>query len=165
MPENNYFQDYMAATTCFGCGPDNAKGLRIRSHWKGDVAVCDWQPEKYHEGWEALTCGGIISTLVDCHCIATSMATALENEGRLLGSEPHYIFATGSLNITFLKPSPIEDNLHLEAKVVKIKNEKKYTLKCDVYVNGDKTATAEVVTLLVYRSDQPEQGPAVFRKI
>ena len=129
------------------------------------MAVCEWQPEKHHEGWADLTCGGVIATLVDCHCIATSMATALKNEGRALGSEPHYIFATGSLNVTFLKPSSVNKPIRLEAKVAKMKNDKKYTVECDVFVDGEKTAQAEVVTLLVYRSDKPDEGPEVFRKI
>ncbi len=163
MEEKKFFQDYMAAKNCFGCGPSNDKGFHIRSYWDGELSVCEWQPEKIHEGWAGLTCGGVIATIVDCHCIATSIAVALKNEGRELGTEPHYTFATGSLNITYLKPSSVESTIRLEAKVVKIKYDKKYTVECDVFVDGEKTAHAEVVTLLVFRSDKPEEAPEVFR--
>lgn len=163
MTKKKYFQDYMKAENCFGCGPDNEKGFKIRSFWEGDLSVCHWRPESHHEGWQALTCGGVIATLIDCHCIATSMATAFKNEERELGSSPHYVFATGSLNITYLKPSSVNEIIRLEARVSKIKYDKKYTVSCDVFVGNEKTAQAEVVTLLVFRSDKPLEGTEVFK--
>ncbi len=162
MNKTQYFQDYMPGNICFGCGTHNAKGLHIRSFWDGEIAACLWHPQPHHEGWAALTCGGIIATIVDCHCIATAMATAVKNESRALDSEPHYLFATGSMNITYLKPTPIDAALRLEAQVKQIKNERKYTIACHVLADGDKTATADVVVLLVYRSDKPEQAPKIF---
>lgn len=164
MSDIQYFQDYMPGTVCFGCGTENAKGLQIRSFWKDDVATCLWHPEEHHQGWAGLTCGGIISSLIDCHCIATAMATAIKNENRELGSEPHYLFATGSLNVVFLKPTPNDANLRLEAKVSRIKNEKKYTVECDVFANDQHTARGEVIALMVYRSDKPEEAPDIFRQ-
>ena len=164
MDDTQYFQDYMPGDVCFGCGTANDKGLKIRSYWDGDVARCDWKPQTHHQGWAGLTCGGVISSLVDCHCIATAMATAIKNEGRPLDSEPHYLFATGNLNITFLKPTSIDANMRLEAQVTRIKNEKKYTVECNVFVGDEQTAKAEVIALLVFRSDRPDEAPAVFRQ-
>lgn len=165
-PMNNkqeYFQDYLPGNTCFGCGSANDHGLQIKSFWDGDIAKCIWQPEHYHEGWAGLTCGGVIATLIDCHCIATAMATAIRNEKRALNSEPHYLFATGALNITYLKPSPVSTAMELRAQVTEIKFDKKYSLSCDVYVDGEKTVESNVVALLVYRSDKPEESPEAFR--
>jgi len=163
MSNKQYFQDYMPGDRCFGCGKANSHGLQIKSYWDGEFAVCHWQPQSYHEGWMHLTCGGIIATVVDCHCIATAMATAYRNEQRGLDSEPQYLFATGSINIRYLKPASVSAPMELRAQVVQIKNDKKYTLQCDVIVNGEKTADAQVIALLVYRSDQPEAAPAAFR--
>jgi len=182
MSERQYFQDYMASKNCFGCGIENHQGFNIRSYWDESLSVCEWQAKIHHEGWSGLTCGGVISTLVDCHAIATAMATAFRNEDRDLGSDPQYTFATGSLNVVFLKPTPIDSLLRIEASVVQIKYEKKYTVKCDVYSvaksnNGDdnlndagyvtnskeKVAEAQVVALLVYRSDRPDEAPDAFR--
>jgi acyl-CoA thioesterase FadM len=91
------------------------------------------------------------------------MATAIRNENRPLDSEPRYLFATGSMNITYLKPTPVDATIRLEAQVKQIKNERKYTLHCDVMVDDSKTAQADVVALLVYRSDRPDEAPEVFR--
>jgi acyl-CoA thioesterase FadM len=163
MTDSAYFQDYMPGDRCFGCGTANNQGLQIKSFWDGDIAKCRWQPQPHHEGWLHLTCGGIIATVVDCHCIATAMATAYRNEQRALGTEPQYLFATGSINIRFLQPASVSDPIELHAQVTQIKNDKKYTLECDVFVNGEKTADAQVITLLVYRSDRPAEAPAAFR--
>jgi len=152
----------MPENTCFGCGQNNRQGLHIKSYWHGDIARCDWQPKDYHQGWAGLTCGGVIATAVDCHCIATAMATAYRNENRAMDSRPWYLFATGSINIRYLLPSSVEQALRLEAHVTAIKYEKKYSLQCDVYAGGEKTADAQVVVLLVYRSDRPDEVPPGF---
>ena len=163
MSDRQYFQDYLPGTTCFGCGNSNEQGLQIKSYWDGDVAKCQWQPQKHHVGWAHLTCGGIIATIVDCHCIATAMATAFRNENRPLESEPKYLFVTGSLNIRYLKPAAVDKPMELHAHVTHVKNSKKFTVVCDVYVDNEKTADAQVIALLVYRSDRPEESPEVFR--
>ena len=33
------FQDLIPDNHCFGCGPKNENGLRIKSYWKGDEAI------------------------------------------------------------------------------------------------------------------------------
>lgn len=158
-----YFQTYLPGKVCFGCGSDNAHGLQIHSHWEGDTAVCEWAPRPYHEGWPGLTCGGVIATVVDCHSIATAMATAYRNEQRAMSSEPKYLFATGTLNVKYLKPTDNHAPLRVEARVTQIKMDKKYTVVCDVLCAGEKTAEAEVICLLVYRSDRPEEALPAFR--
>jgi len=163
MTKQEYFQDAMPGDVCFGCGSDNLSGLHIHSFWEGDEGVCRWRPEKIHEGWQGVTCGGIIATLIDCHCMATAMATAIRNENRPLTSEPFYRFATGSMNIKYLKPTDNDQQLELRAQVTEVKNDKKYTVDCTLYVDGKKTAEATVVAFLVYRSDQPDDGESIFK--
>lgn len=161
MTERDYFQKYMPGDVCFGCGGDNPDGLQIQSFWEGDDCVCVWRPRPEHQGWAGLTCGGIIATLIDCHCMASAMATAIRNEGRPLGSEPHYRFATGTLTIKYLKPTPIDVPLRLRARVTAISG-RKYTLHCDVFAGAEKTVEAEAIAILVYRSDQAGAGDSRF---
>ena len=59
---------YAPDTTCFGCGPANSKGLRIKSRVDGDEVVLDWTPEPHHEAFPGFVNGGIIGVLFDCHC-------------------------------------------------------------------------------------------------
>ena len=80
------------------------------------------------------------------------MATAIRNENRALGTKPEYRFASGTLNIKFLKPTPILTSLTLRAKVVNIKKGRVYTLGCDLYAENEKTVEAEVIAFLIYSS-------------
>lgn len=162
MAERECFQDFMPGDVCFGCGAGNQAGLRIRSFWEGDEGVCHWQPDARHQGWEGVTCGGIIATLIDCHCMATAMAAAVRSEHRLLSSDPHYRFATGSLSIRYLRPTPIAQPLTLRARVTEVADGRKYTLACELYCAGLKTVEATVIAILVYRSDDPAQGDPGF---
>jgi len=156
-------QETLPGGVCFGCGPDNDHGMQIQSFWEGEECICEWQPKPYHEGWARLTCGGVIATIVDCHCIATATAAAFHRENRPLDSEPKYLFATGSIHLRFLKPASVARPLTLRAHVTEVKFDKKYMVHCDVYTEGKKTAEADVVAILVYRSDRPDEAVPAFR--
>ena len=52
---------------CFGCGPSNPKGLRIRSFKEGDHLVARWRPEEHHQAFPGVLNGGIVGALLDCH--------------------------------------------------------------------------------------------------
>ena len=77
----------------------------------------------HHQGWPGITCGGILATLIDCHSMATAMASAVRREGRALDSEPHYRFATGSMSLRYLKPTPNDRPLVVRAHVTEVKDE------------------------------------------
>lgn len=157
-----YFQDYISRNVCFGCGTNNDKGLQIKSYWEGEAAVCRWQPEAHHNGWPSVLCGGVLATLIDCHCMNTAMANAYRMEGRDLGSEPHYDYATGSMNIKYLKPTSNHELVELRATIKEVKN-RKTVLWCETFSEGVKTAEAEVVAIRVYDSSQVK-SKGVFGK-
>jgi acyl-coenzyme A thioesterase PaaI-like protein len=144
------FQDAMPGDVCFGCGAGNAQGLRIRSHWEGEEGVCLFTPLPEHQGWPGITCGGILATLIDCHSMATAMASAVKQESRALGSEPRYRFATGSLNIRYLRPTPNDRPFQVRARVTAVKDGRIFTLACGVYSGGEETVEATVTAFLVY---------------
>src|SRR5258706_14627604 len=68
-PMQSLQEKYAPASICFGCGPANAKGLRIRSMLApdGDGLVCEWTPEPHHHAFENMLNGGICSAVLDCH--------------------------------------------------------------------------------------------------
>ncbi len=137
----------MPENVCYGCG-HNHDGLNIKSYWDGEEAVCDWvSAEKYH-GWSNLMNGGIMATLIDCHCMGTAMADAYRRENRSLDSLPNYRYATGTLHIKYLKPTP-NGAVQLRAHVLEVKN-RKTVLKCNFICAGEVTATAEVIAIRVF---------------
>jgi acyl-coenzyme A thioesterase PaaI-like protein len=154
-----YFQDNMPENVCFGCGTHNPEGLQIKSYWEGEISVCEWMPEEKYHGWANLLNGGIIATLIDCHCMGTAMAAAYRVEKRPLNSLPEYRYATGTLTVKYLKPTSTHHLIRLEAKVIEIKG-RKTALHCDFYSQGVKTAEAEVIGLRVFDSSvQGENNP------
>lgn len=157
----DYFQDHMPENVCFGCGNANHEGLQIKSYWEGDVSVCQWMPEEKYHGWANLLNGGIMATLVDCHCMGTAMAYAYQSENRDLDSEPVYRYATGSLELKYLKPTSNLHPVELRAEVVEAKG-RKVVLTCQILSQGVVTADAKAVAIRVFDSSQPaENNPFV----
>ena len=144
----------MPENVCFGCG-HNHDGLQIKSYWEGEVAVLHWESQEKYHGWSDLMNGGIMATLIDCHCMGTAMADAYRRENRALDSDPEYRYATGTLTVRYLKPTP-NTKIELRARVVDVKG-KKTVLTCDfLNENGEKTAEADVIAIRVFDSSQSD---------
>ncbi len=59
-------QDLLPGNHCWGCGPDNPRGLQIKSHVEGDETVCRFQPSPDHmAGPTHVVYGGIIASVID----------------------------------------------------------------------------------------------------
>ena len=51
---------------CFACGPENPHGLHLNEfRWEGKEYVVEFIPERHHQGWQGMTHGGIVATLLD----------------------------------------------------------------------------------------------------
>ena len=50
---------------CFVCGPHNAIGLRVKFQLDGDVCRGEFTPGKDHCGYDGITHGGILFSLLD----------------------------------------------------------------------------------------------------
>ncbi|HSB21781.1 MAG TPA: PaaI family thioesterase [Burkholderiaceae bacterium] len=134
---------------CFGCGVLNAKGLQIRSRWRGDECVCRWQPGAEHVGHPGLVYGGTIASVVDCHAIWTALSHACTIDGLELGRDAlPFAYVTGGLTVDYLKPADIAQPLVLHARIVE-HGERKSIVACRV-MQGDITrARAQVVAVRV----------------
>jgi len=136
---------------CYGCGADNPKGLRIKSFWDGDEAVCRFKPEPHHSGGrKEIVNGGVVATLIDCHSLNLAIARAYRDEGRAIGSAPRIAYVTGNLNVSYLRPTPIDATLELRARVQKIDGRKAW-IECTLSAAGDVCARGEVLGIRVER--------------
>lgn len=145
------FQEQSSVLHCHGCGADNEKGLQIRSYWDGDEAVCEWRPESHHcGGSKEIVNGGIIATLIDCHSLNLAIAHAYKSEGRPIGSSPKIGYVTGNLNVSYLRPTPIDEALRLRAKILKIEGRKTW-VSCTLSAAGEIRAQGEVLGIRVER--------------
>jgi len=145
------FQDQGSVKHCHGCGADNEKGLRIKSYWDGDEGLCTWQPQPHHCGGSGdIVNGGIIATLIDCHSLNLAIAHAYRAEGRPIDSSPKISYVTANLNVSYLRPTPIDKSLQLRAKIVKLEG-RKALVRCTLSADGQLCATGEVVGVRVAR--------------
>ena len=145
----NAIQDLIPNNLCFGCGADNNLGLHIKSYWQDDESVCIYQPEPHQTAGPAhLLNGGIIATLIDCHCVGTALSHGYASEGREVGSAPEIWYATGKMEIRYLRPTPIDAPVELRARVVDT-TERKTTVACTLASGGQITAEGDVVAIRV----------------
>ena len=91
---------------CFGCGPHNRRGLRLRfsvdSRRKTISTV--WRPTKEFQGYAGIVHGGMIGMVLD------------ETMGNLLWVR-HRPAVTAELTVRFLKAAPIGAALSCEASI------------------------------------------------
>jgi acyl-coenzyme A thioesterase PaaI-like protein len=104
---------YAPANACWGCGPANADGLRIRSFPRGEEVVAEWKPEPRYEAFPGVLNGGIIGTLLDCHCNWTA-AWYLMNKA---GEHRPPCTVTADYAIKLLRPTPTDGSVFLAAKI------------------------------------------------
>jgi len=142
----DYYPDDIAV--CYGCGRNNPEGMHIRTRWDGKEGVFRFTPAPYHTAFPGAVYGGLIACLMDCHSIGTCVAAAYEAEGRAPGTEPEIIFVTGSLNVTYLAPTPIDAELTFRT-TVKEQNARKIIVVSRLYAREKETARGEVTGIRV----------------
>lgn len=136
---------YAPEGRCFGCGPRNKHGLRIRS-FEADagIVVAEWQPRDEHEAFDGFVNGGIIGTLIDCHSNWTAVAALLERSGA--SEAPSTV--TAEFSVRFRRPTPSDRPLRLIGRAVEITDDRA-TVETTVEVDGVVTATGRATFVSV----------------
>jgi acyl-coenzyme A thioesterase PaaI-like protein len=136
-------QTYAPHNACFGCGPANAKGLQIGSFPDGDDVVAQWTPEPQHEAFPGVMNGGIIGTLMDCHCNWTAAYHLMKRSG----ADAPPCTVTASYAITLKRPTPMVEVM-LRAHVTEISDDRA-TIEGTLEAGGKVTATCHGVFVAV----------------
>lgn len=138
-PERSLQDQFAPKNTCFGCGPANPRGLQIKSFFLDGSVICRFRPESHHEAFPGCLNGGIIGSIMDCHCNLTAaffIMTERKEEAPPCTVTAHY-------KIELLKPTPSGEELTLKAKPLEL-SKKKALIKGELYsVNSDLCATCE----------------------
>jgi uncharacterized protein (TIGR00369 family) len=114
MSEKSLQEQFAPHNACFGCGPANERGLRIRSFARGAEVLAEWQPEAYQEAFPGVLNGGIIGALLDCHSNWTA-AWHLMNRHQ---AQTPPCTVTADYAIKLLRPTPTDAPVTLAARVV-----------------------------------------------
>ena len=124
---------------CFGCGPANDRGLRLRSVVQGEGpevhVVCDWSPEPHHAAFEGVLNGGIIGSLLDCHMNWTTVHHLMQAQG--LDKAPCCV--TAEFKVVLKRPTPMGP-VHLDAWVVSSEADRA-VIEATMTAGGKVTAT------------------------
>jgi acyl-coenzyme A thioesterase PaaI-like protein len=133
------FQDYYPdeLSYCYGCGRLNEHGLQLKSYWDGEETVAIFNPRSYHIALPGYVYGGLIASLIDCHGTGTAAAASYRKEGREMATGPPLRFVTASLQVDYLRPTPLGVVLEVRGRVKEIKSRK-------VVVSATVSAEAEV---------------------
>jgi acyl-coenzyme A thioesterase PaaI-like protein len=160
MVNQKAFQDYYPdeLSHCYGCGRLNEHGLKIKSYWDGQESVAVLEPRPYHIGVPGYVYGGLIASVIDCHCIGTASAAALRAEGRNIDTLP-LRFVTASLHVDYLRPAPIGVALEVRARVKEIKG-RKVIVAATVSFNQEICARGEVIVVQMPEHMKPAGGKA-----
>ncbi len=143
-PIQDYYPDDVAH--CYGCGRLNKHGHQIKSFWDGDETVAHFTPKEYHTAIPGFVYGGLIASLIDCHGTGTAALAAYRAENREPDTLPVFRFVTASLQVDYLKPTPLGVELELHGKIVEVKG-RKVISEITVSANGEITARGKVVAV------------------
>ena len=127
---------YAPNNRCFGCGPANEMGLRIKSRVEGDEVVAEWRPETHHQAFDGILNGGIAGALLDCHSNWTAAYHLMKKSD---AAEPPCT-VTAEFHITLKRPTPMDVPLHLRARVVESTDDRA-VVEATLEANGKVTAT------------------------
>jgi acyl-coenzyme A thioesterase PaaI-like protein len=129
--ERSIQETYSPDGMCFGCGPKNEKGLRIRSFADGDELVAEWRAEKHHEAFPGVLTGGIIGALLDCHSNWTAAYFLMKRDGK----DEAPCTVTADFHVKLLRPTPSDALITLKARVVD-SAEDRATVEAELIANG-----------------------------
>jgi acyl-coenzyme A thioesterase PaaI-like protein len=139
-PETSSLQERYAPTSiCFGCGPANEDGLRIRSlplAADSDEVGLDWEPAEHHQAFEGMLNGGILGSLLDCHSNWAAMWHLMRRD-RL---ERPPVTVTADFHVKLKKPTPSRRPVHVVARATS-SDGPFVTVEAELSVDGEVTAT------------------------
>jgi acyl-coenzyme A thioesterase PaaI-like protein len=142
------FQEYYPdeLSYCYGCGRLNEHGLKLKSYWDGEETAAIFHPRPYHIAIPGYVYGGLIASIIDCHGTGTAAAASYRKEGREMGTAPPLRFVTASLQVEYLRPTPLGVALEVRARVKEIKG-RKVVVSATVSAEGEVCARGQVVAV------------------
>jgi acyl-coenzyme A thioesterase PaaI-like protein len=139
---------YAPQNACFGCGPANTRGLRLKSYVTLDGVVAAFTPEPHHEAFPGVLNGGIIGALLDCHSNWTAAHALMQARGA--SSPPCTV--TAEFHVKLRHPTPTDVPLSLLARPVHLSggaSPDRCTVDAELSCGGKITATCHGVFVAV----------------
>jgi hypothetical protein len=118
-------------TGCIGCSPTNPAGMRLLFRREGQEIVGRYAVPCHFSGAPQLVHGGILALLLDEY----SCAAGYFLKGKLV--------ITGSLEIRYERPAPIDEELEIRARILSDEHPKYWQIECRIFRAGQPVARSE----------------------
>jgi hypothetical protein len=128
--------EYAAQSICFGCGPANEQGLRIKSRRFERGLRTVFEPAPEHQAFSGIVCGGILGTLIDCHGNWTAAVALMDRDGT--SELPSTV--TARYEVTLRRPTPAGTAIVITSEVAELLPDRA-TVNVACAVDGVVTAT------------------------
>jgi acyl-coenzyme A thioesterase PaaI-like protein len=123
---------------CFGCGPANDEGLRIRSFPIENGLEMEFETLGSHQAFPGMINGGIIGTLLDCHGNWTA-AMAIMNQRE--DSHPPCT-VTAKYSVKLRRPTPYGVTLRVTSQVESL-DENRANISMKLFAEDELCATGD----------------------
>lgn len=136
---------------CYGCGRDNDAGMHLLTRWDGDSrtdSLTTYLPRPEQRGYAGIVYGGLIASVMDCSGIGTAALAGNLAQGRDLSVVDSLRYVTGTLEVRYLKPAPMDAELVCRGHVEEV-GARKVIVSLTVSVRGVLVATGRVVAVLL----------------
>jgi uncharacterized protein (TIGR00369 family) len=126
---------------CFGCGPTNAYGLRMK-FFTDEKSLFSWVTVPNHLcGWDNLVHGGVISTILD----------------EIMGwTTIHFLkkFAlTHAMSVEFHKPVYIGEEIRVEGRVLGVRGQREAEAEAYLYKEENTVCARSVGTFRLFTAE------------
>ena len=111
---------YAPNSICFGCGPANENGLKIKSYRINNGLEMEFEPEEKHQAFPGVVNGGIIGSLIDCHGNWTA-AIAIMEKNEL---ESPLCTVTAQYEVKLKRPTPLGHTLKLKSRILGVQDDR-----------------------------------------
>jgi len=142
----DYYEDEFAV--CYGCGRLNKDGLQLKTFLINDETSSKHKPKESKTAINGIVYGGLLASLIDCHGTGSASIFYAKENGIELKKYNAPRFVTGNLNVSYLKPTPLNIELILKGKLKEIKG-RKVVVSIEVFSQEVLTVKGEVIALLL----------------
>ena len=140
---------YAPNNRCFGCGPANEQGLRIRSFADGDDVVARFQPAPHDVAFGKALNGGICGALLDCNSNWAAAVYLMNRDG----TDELPSTVTADFHVVLTRPTPIDGEVEVRSRVVEAEGARA-VVEATLSANGVVTATCKG-TFVAVREGHP----------
>jgi acyl-coenzyme A thioesterase PaaI-like protein len=129
---------WLPGNACFGCGPANHQGFRLKSYPEGDELVATWTVDRRYQGPPGVVQGGVLAIPMDCHATWTAMFAF----ARATGADEPIPAVTTEYRVRLRRPTPTGKEVVLRG-VADDPQDGRVAVRVTATVDGEVTATFE----------------------